>query len=111
MVQLTITEKVGANYKLLELTGAINAYTIAEFQEKVYSYILESNIVLDMSQVISIDSAGVGVILAGYNDGEENGTQLFIMNPSDAAHYALTRTGFWNTFYIIHSVTEVSDAM
>ena len=110
MNQLAMTEKIGPNYVLLELVGDVNAYTISELQEKVYRYIIDTNVVLDMVAVSSVDSSGLGVILAGINDGEENGTKLFIMNPSDAAHYALTRTGFWNTFEVIHSVTEVSDA-
>ena len=57
-----------------------------------------------------MDSSGVGVVLAGHNDGEKFGTKLFVMNPSDTARHYLERTGFWDTFYIIHSVTEVSDA-
>lgn len=111
MNQLSINEKIGPNYILLELLGDVNSYTISELQEKIYRYILDTNVVLDMSTVSSMDSSGLGVILAGINDGTENGTKLFMMNPSDAAHYALTKTGFWNTFYIIHAVTEVSDAM
>lgn len=110
MDQLTIREKVGASYILLELSGAVNAYTISEFQEKVYSYIPDSNVVIDMAQVIQLDSSGIGVVIAGYNDGEKFGTKLFIMNPSDAARHSLERTGFLDTFNIIHSVTEVADA-
>ena len=37
MDQLTIREKVGANYMLLELSGALNAYTVAELQDKVFT--------------------------------------------------------------------------
>ena len=110
MDQLTLHEKIGPNYVLLELAGAANAYTISEFQEKMNRYIIDSNVVLDMSMVIGIDSAGIGVILAGYNDGESFGTKLFIMNPSESARRGLERTGFIDMFNIIHSVTEVSDA-
>ncbi|MBP5443751.1 MAG: STAS domain-containing protein [Treponema sp.] len=109
MDQLTIHEKSGANYMLFELAGSVNGYTLAEFQEKVYSYIQDTNVVLDMSEVLSIDAAGVGVVLAGINDGEEHNTQIFIMNPSESARHALERTGFLDTFNIIHGITEVSD--
>ncbi|MBQ2314790.1 MAG: STAS domain-containing protein [Treponema sp.] len=109
MNQLALIEKIGANYVLLELSGDLNAYTISELQEKISRYIPDTNVVLDMSAVMTVDSSGVSVVLAGINDGNEFGTKLFIMNPSEAAHSALTRTGFWNTFNIIHSVTEVSD--
>ncbi len=110
MDQLTIHEKFGPNYILLELSGAVNTYTISEFQSKVYGYILESNVVVDMSIVTSIDSAGIGVIFGAINDGEENGTKLFIMNPSEEARYSLGKTGFLDELRLIHAVTEVSDA-
>ncbi len=109
MNQLTINEKIGPNYMLFELSGDLNAYTFSELKEKMYRYILDTNIVLDMTNVTSMDSSGVGLVLGTINDGESSGTKVFIMNPSDSAHYALTRTGFWSTFNIIHSVTEVSD--
>ena len=109
MNQLAINEKVGPNYKLLELTGDITAYTLSDLQEKMYQYITDTNVVLDMAQVTSVDASGVGMILAAMNDGMDNGTKLFIMNPSDSAHEALMRTGFWSSFYVIHAVTEVSD--
>ncbi len=110
MDQLSIREKKGANYVLLELNGACNAYTITEFREKVYANMPNTNVVLDMSGVTQVDSSGMGIILAGFNDGLKYKTKLFIMNPSDKARYALEKTGFYDTFFIIHSVTEVSDA-
>ncbi|MCI5831253.1 MAG: STAS domain-containing protein [Treponema sp.] len=109
MDQLTLREKVGVNYMLLELSGTMNANTCVELEQKVYQYIIDSNVVLDMEQVLEIDSSGVGVIIAGHNDGEKYGTRLFIMNPSEPARIALTKTGFIDVFNIIHSVTEVAD--
>ena len=107
MDQLTIRDKIGVNYMLLELSGALNSYTISELQDKVFSFIIDSNVVLDMAQVIQIDSSGVGVFLASFNDTEMTGTKLFIMNPSEPVRHALERTGFYDMFNIIHSVTEV----
>lgn len=109
MNQLSLNEKTGGNYILLELTGDVNAYTVAELQDRISRYILEKNVVLDMSAVTVMDSAGVSVVFSGIIDGEASNTKLFIMNPSDSAHYALTRTGFWSSFNIIYSVTEISD--
>lgn len=110
MDQLTVHEKTGPNYKLLELSGVFDAYNLAEVSEKIYGYIKDKHVVLDMDKILAMDSAGTGVVLACINDGLANGNKVFIMNPSDAAHHALERTGFYDTFYIIHSVTEVSDA-
>ncbi len=109
MDQLSINEKFGPNYILMELTGSMNSYTISEFQEKIYKYISDSNVVLDLALVDSIDSKAMGILLATYNDGEEFGYKLFFMNPSENAKKAIDKTGFTDDFYIIHSVTEVSD--
>ena len=110
MDQLTLHEKYGPNYVLLELEGAINAYTLSEFREKAYGYIIDANLVLDLSQVTTIDMAGLGVILASINDGIDCGTKVFLMNPSEGAKNALEKTGFEDTLNLIHAVTEVANA-
>lgn len=107
MEQLTIWEKNGANYVLLELTGVIDSYTATEFQTKVYTYIKTTNLVLDLENVTGIDSTGMGIIMAGFNDGEESGHKLYLMNMSNAVREAVDDTGFTDTFHIIRSVTEV----
>lgn len=107
MDQVAINEKNGANYILLELTGSINAYTITEFENKVYNNIQKTNVVLDLSKVVSIDSSGLGVIMAGFNDGAKYNKKLFLMNPSESAKRSIDSTGFSDTFNFIHSVTEV----
>ena len=107
MDSLTIQEKKGANYVLLELSGVINSYTFTEFKMKVYSYLLENNVVLDLSEISAIDSSGLGVIMGAYNDGEESGYSLYLLRPSNAAEKALDSTGFIDSFNVINSVTEV----
>lgn len=107
MDTLTITEKRGANYILLELGGVINSYTFSDFKAKTYAYIKENNLVLDLSQVQSIDSSGLGVFMAAFNDAEESENVFYLMNPSVDALNAINSTGFTDTFNIIHSVTEV----
>ncbi len=111
METLSIIDKKGPNYILMELTGSLNGYTIGEFTEKMYSYIKEQNIVLDLTAVTQIDSSAMGVIFATINDAEEYKKRVFLMNPSESSRKAFDKTGFTDEFNIIHSVTEVSDVM
>ena len=108
MEQLGIIEKNGANYILFEVSGELTTYTATEFQEKMFETIQHSNIVLDLSSLVAIDSVGIGIIMATLNDGEEYGHKFYMMNPSPAARQALEETGFYDTFEFIHSVTEMS---
>nr|MCR5605291.1 STAS domain-containing protein [Treponema sp.] len=92
---------------LIELTGAVNAYTISELQTKLLTYIEDSAVVVDLSDVTAIDSTGMGVFMAVYNEGEIFGNKLYFMNPSESAKKVIDATGFSDTFFFIHSVTEI----
>ncbi len=107
MEHISIIEKRGANYALLEVSGTINSYTYTEFQNKVYALIKESNLVLDLSRVINLSSSGLGVLMAAYDDGEEVGHKLYIMKPSEVVRMAIESTGFAEMFSVIYSLTEV----
>ncbi|HNQ96759.1 MAG: STAS domain-containing protein [Spirochaetales bacterium] len=107
MESISIVEKNGPNYALLEVAGTINSYTYTEFQDKVYSLIKETNLVLDLSRVTNLSSSGLGVIMAAFDDGETVGNKLYIMKPSEVVRLAIESTGFSEMFTVIYSLTEV----
>ena len=78
MEKLAISEKDGANYHLYELVGALNAYTLGEFQNTLYDAVQKNNIVLDMSRLIELDPSGTGVLMAAFNDADEYGTNYIL---------------------------------
>ena len=108
MDKLAIIEKEGANYFLYELEGALNAYTIGEFQNTLYQAVLENNIVLDMSELVELDNSGIGFLLAAFNDSVDAGHKLYFLSRSNEAEKALAATGFKSAFNIVNSVTEIS---
>ncbi len=108
MEQLTITEKDGANYHVYELEGALNAYTMGEFQTTLYAAVLTNNIVLDMSRLVEMDDSGMGCLMAAFNDAHDAGYKLYFMAMSNEAEKVVAATGFKNNFNIINSVTEVN---
>ena len=107
MEQLSIVEKDGANYHLYELEGALNAYTLGEFQDTLYDAVQKNNVVLDMSRLIELDASGIGLLMAAFNDSEEAGHKLYFMTMSNEADKAIAATGFKYVFNLINSVTEV----
>lgn len=106
MDQLKITEREGANYKFYELDGALTAYTMGEFQPKLYSSVLKSNVVLDMEHLTDLDSSGIGLLMSAFNDSVEKGLKLYFLSMSPEADRALTETGFKSEFNLISSLTE-----
>lgn len=107
MEQLTITEKSGANYALYELVGSCNSYTVGDLQTKIFNNIKNTNVVLDLSQVTTMDSTGMGMLFAGFNLGLETGYKLYLMNMSFSVINTVKETGFLEAFNVITSVTEV----
>lgn len=108
MEQLAITEKEGANYLLYELNGALNAYTMGEFQNTLYDAVVKNNIVLDLSNLIELDPSGIGFLMAAFNDSVEAGYKLYFMSMSNEAEKAIASTGFKSEFNLINAVTEVN---
>ena len=94
MENLKIVEKDGANYHLYELEGALNAYTLGEFQNTLYDAVQKNNIILDMSKLIELDPAGIGFLMAAFNDSNDAGHKLFFMMMSNEAEKAIASTGF-----------------
>lgn len=107
MENISIVEKTGSNYTLLEVAGTINSYTYTEFQQKVYALIKETNLVLDLSRVTNCSSSGLGVLMSALDDGEAAGYKLYVMKPSEVVRLAIESTGFSEMFTVIHSLTEV----
>ncbi|WP_318663663.1 STAS domain-containing protein [Treponema sp.] len=107
MEQLTITEKSGANYALFELVGSCNSYTVGDLQAKIFETIKRTNVVLDLSQVITMDSTGMGMLFAGFNEGLTTGYKLYLMNMSFSVTNTVKETGFLEAFNVVQSVTEV----
>lgn len=108
MEQLSITEKDGANYKMYELEGALNAYTIGEFQTVLYEAVTKYTVVLDMKGLIELDASGMGMLMAAFNDSDDSGHKLYFLQLSNEAERAIAATGFKYLFNLINSVTEVA---
>ena len=108
MEQLTILEKDGANYKMYELEGALNAYTLGEFQQTLYDAVQSYNVVLDMKGLIELDDSGLGFLMAAFNDSEDANHKLYFLSMSNEAERVVAASGFKYLFNLINSVTEVA---
>ncbi len=107
MENLIITEKKTDSYLLMTVEGTINLYTYSEFEEKIYSSIQDTDVILDLSKITNMSSSGLGVLMSAFDDMEETGHGVFILNPSKVVKMAIDSTGFSDMFKIIHSVDEI----
>lgn len=107
MDNLIINQTETDKYLLLTIEGTINSYTYGDFKEKIYSSVKNRDIVLDLSKVTNLSSSGLGVLMSAYDDSEETGNKIFILNPSEVVRMAIDSTGFSDMFNFIHSMDEL----
>jgi anti-sigma B factor antagonist len=106
MTQLDITVRREQDREVLVVSGPINSYTFTEFQEKVYKAIRAANTVVDMEQVTTLSSAGIGVLMAALDDAAAESHRLAILHPSEIVKLALDSTGFADRFPVIQSLKD-----
>ncbi len=106
MDQLNISEKVTDRGAILVVEGPVNSYTFTEFQTKVYAWSKKTDLVIDMSAVTSLSSAGLGVLMAAIDDAADAGRKLWILKPSEIVRMAIESTGFADSFAMIGALRE-----
>lgn len=94
---------------IVELQGKLTAGLGDEILREALSEILSSGwrqILLVLSEVSTIDSAGVGELVAGLRAVQSSGARLKLANPSDRAHSTLYISKLLPIFEVHASVDE-----
>ena len=107
MEDLKIVGTNSARFQLLKISGAINSYTFAEFEKRVFDAIKISDVILDFSAVYHLSSSGLGVLMSATEEGDALGRKIYILQSSNVAKMAIDSTGFTDMFHFIHSIDEI----
>jgi anti-sigma B factor antagonist len=66
-----------------------------------------SQVILDLSKVSSMDSAGIGKLLLLYHSLRKNGVALTVMNPRPSVEELLHLVNLATLFPIVHHKSEI----
>ena len=82
---LEITVERNENYVLCRPTGELDAYTVAQFREALMELAEEKFVLVDLSDVPFMDSAGLGALIGGIrrardNDGDVSVAAAIVVN-------------------------------
>ena len=69
---LEITVERNENYVLCRPTGELDAYTVAQFREALMELAEEKFVLVDLSDVPFMDSAGLGALIGGIRRARDN---------------------------------------
>jgi anti-sigma B factor antagonist len=106
---MRIEETVRGNVVIIEPKGRLTVEIEEQFRDTVRR-LLESGrtrLVLNLANVPSIDSCGLGAIVQGYISARRRGGDLKLLNVSGRNHHLLTITKLLTVFETYDSEDEV----
>jgi anti-anti-sigma factor len=103
--QLAITTEIlpEKQITLMRLTGNLDAHSFEQLQETLTATFdkKRSNILLDLSDVPYMSSAGAGVLIGAFAEAERLGGKLVIYGPRTSVHQVFNVLGIADVFTIV----------
>ena len=94
------------SHTLCRPVGELDAYTVASFRDALGGLAQQPRVVIDLSEVPFMDSAGLGALIGGIRRTRENGGEVAVACSRPTLTRLLHTTGFDR----IVPVTETVDA-
>jgi anti-sigma B factor antagonist len=110
--QLTLESRDGSapGRTVLSLKGMLTISTLFSFQEFTHNDKSES-LIVEMSEVPYIDSAGLGSIISAYVSREREARKLVLAGVSDRVKMVMTVSGVEALFKMYPNVEEAEKAL
>lgn len=103
---LEITVERNENYVLCRPTGELDAYTVAQFREALMELTEEKFVLVDLSDVPLMDSAGLGALIGGIRRARDNDGDVSVACNRPALVRLLHTTGFDRIVPVRETVEE-----
>lgn len=102
-----------SSIRIFELCGYIDAHTVIEF-EKAANKVIEggtNNLILDISGLSYISSAGIGAMMGLARQLSQLGGDLVLLNPTPKVYSILDGLGFTKIFKVAANESEAFERL
>lgn len=108
-----VSGRAGANahVHVLHLAGAITHATAPLFQDAVNALDTSTNVILDMTEVPSVDSMAIGALVRAYVFCNKSGRRLALVGVNHRVSNVLRLTGVDSLFDTYGSIPEAESAL
>jgi anti-sigma B factor antagonist len=105
-------ETIAGDTDVLQVSGFLDAHTFEQLEEALNGLFAQGRyrIVVDLSAVGYISSAGAGVFIAALSEAEENGGRVVIMSPTKSVLDVFDLLGLTTLFSIAWNRNEAMAA-
>lgn len=109
MLEIEVEES--GSYTLCRPVGELDAYTVATFREALGDLASQPQVVIDLSAVPFMDSAGLGALIGGIRRARENGGEVAVACSRATLTRLLHTTGFDRIVPVTETVDEAAAAL
>ena len=110
-IMLEISIEGTNDFSLCRPSGEIDAYTVDQFRDALSSLATVSKLLIDLSDVPFMDSAGLGALIGSIRKAGENDGQIVVSCGRESLLGLLKTTGFDQIVTVTESVNEALDVL
>ncbi len=99
------------DYVICRPSGEIDAYSVGTFREKLSELVAEPRVVIDLSDVTFMDSAGLGALIGGIRKVKQNEGTISVACSRGSLSRLLHTTGFDRLVVVTDSLEEAIEAL
>ncbi|MFQ5557358.1 MAG: STAS domain-containing protein [Acidimicrobiales bacterium] len=111
MLEFTVERLDDKNLVMLRPAGELDAYTVAQFREALAELATEPRVVVELSDVPFMDSAGLGALIGGIRRIRENEGRVAVACGRATLMRLLHTTGFNRIVPVKDTLEEAGDAL
>jgi anti-sigma B factor antagonist len=109
---LTVTQEVTPEgYTICGPVGELESYTVSQFREALAETVPAGRLLIDLSGVSFVDSAGLGALIGGIRRARELGGQVVVACSRPTLIRLLRTTGFDRIVVVAETVAEAAAAL
>ena len=109
MLEIDVAE--AETYTLCRPVGELDAYTVGQFREALSGLASVDRLLIDLSSVPFMDSAGLGALIGGIRRTREQGGDVAVACSRATLTRLLHTTGFDRIVAVTESVEEAAAAL
>jgi anti-sigma B factor antagonist len=109
VLEIQLDESAG--HVVCRPVGELDAYTVSSFRDAVGRIPADTRLVIDLSEVVFIDSAGLGAIIGGIRRMRGGGGDVAVCCNRDALVKLLHTTGLDRIVSVVSSNEEAAAAI
>ncbi|MBW8824949.1 MAG: STAS domain-containing protein [Acidobacteria bacterium] len=109
MLEISV-DKVG-DYTVCRPSGELDAFTVGQFRESLNELGSAGRVLIDLSGVPFLDSAGLGALIGGVRRAREAGGDVAVYGARPAVARLLHTTGFDRVASVTENEAEAAKAL